>query len=60
MLNTVEGKKTITCDKCGNKASAPVASANDFFYALGFRINHRARKYKHLCGSCVSISKKSQ
>lgn len=50
---TENGHCTITCDKCGNKNTATQKNAGDVFYALGWGLFPRAKKYIHLCSYCL-------
>jgi hypothetical protein len=44
--------ETITCDKCGHQDSYGLSIAGEMFFELGWSLNSRAKKYKHLCRNC--------
>lgn len=52
MIETVNDKTTITCDKCKKTSSGPAKQSNTLFFSEGWGLYPNARKYQHLCRTC--------
>ena len=48
----------LTCDKCGSSSNVPKGVHNQVFYAEGWRMNNKGRKYIHLCRECLRKNKR--
>lgn len=58
MLKYENKTVTITCDKCATNQTESEGVHNDKFFASGWSMNPRAKKYVHLCYDCLTPAQK--
>lgn len=52
-LEYKDGNVTITCDKCGHSQTEKEGQHNEGFFAVGWGLYPRAKKYTHKCRDCM-------
>jgi hypothetical protein len=55
MVETINGRVHITCDKCGRQDHAKEEEHNEYFFKKGWSMNPRGKKYIHKCYECKSV-----